>query len=65
MNVRSVRYKPGGGVELVDVEVGDPSPMQVRLKELPAAFARGIYRRVELAVAPRLPLRRDTREWAM
>lgn len=32
MNVRSVRYKPGGGVELVDVEVGDPSPMQVQVE---------------------------------
>ncbi|MEE2728995.1 MAG: hypothetical protein VX792_18110 [Candidatus Latescibacterota bacterium] len=31
MNVRRVRYKPGGGVELVDVEVGDPSPMQVQV----------------------------------
>ena len=32
MNVRSVRYKPTGGVELVDVEVGDPSPMQVQVE---------------------------------
>ena len=42
MNVPSVRYKPGVGVELVDVEVGDPSPVQVLVSEKIDGYIKGV-----------------------
>ncbi|MGY8825479.1 MAG: zinc-dependent alcohol dehydrogenase [Candidatus Latescibacterota bacterium] len=32
MKVASMRYKPGGGAELVDIEVGDPGPGEVQVE---------------------------------
>lgn len=32
MKVRSVQYRPNGGVDLVDVEVEDPGPLQVQIE---------------------------------
>ena len=32
MQAKSIRYKPGGGAELIDLEVGDPGPGQVQLE---------------------------------
>jgi len=42
MNVRSVRYKPGVGVELVDVEVGDPIPMRELVSEKIDGYIKGV-----------------------
>ena len=52
------------GVELVDVEVGDPSPMQVQV-EGAARICSWDIQTSKLAVKPRSPLRRDMKALAM
>ena len=44
MRVKNVRYMPGGGAEIVEVEVDDPGPGQVQVEVAASESALGTSR---------------------